>query len=200
MRILIGAVVGGVLMFLWGAVAHMATPLGHAGLSTIPADAEPAILGALKAGIKERGMYFIPGGDMGTMTESQRKEWEAKAAAGPMGLLIVQPDGGPMMTPGQLGTEFASNVLAALLGALIASQVAGGYARRVGVLVLAGLLGWASLSISYWNWYGFPTEFMAAAAVEEGVGWLIAGLGIAAVVKGAAGPVKARVEEEAVAV
>jgi hypothetical protein len=184
MRVVIGGVVGGLIIFFWGAVAHMATPLGHAGLSILPADDESAVAGALKGGVRQPGLYLIPGCDMGSMSAEQQKALEAKMKAGPVGLLLVNPNGvDQMMSPGQLLTELGSNIAAALLAAVVLSRVPGSYPSRVGVLVLAGLIGWVSLSVSYWNWYGFPTEFIAAEGVMETVGWLLAGLALAAIVK-----------------
>lgn len=46
-RILIAAVAGGLIVFVWAAVAHMGTPLGTAGLRTL--QEEEAVVAALKA-------------------------------------------------------------------------------------------------------------------------------------------------------
>lgn len=200
MRVILGGLAGGLIIFIWGAIGHMATPLGTMGLSTFEEADEPALLGALKAGVKKPGLYYFPGGEMGKMTEAQLKEREAKVKAGPSGLLIVQPSGGEVMTPAMLLTELGSNVLAALLAGLILTRVVGSYWSRVGVLVLVGLVGWVSLSVSYWNWYRFPTDFTAAEAVMEVVGWALAGLAIAAIVKPTVVPAPVRVGAEAVGV
>jgi hypothetical protein len=54
---------------------------------------------------------------------------------------------------------------------------------RVLLVALMGLFGFVSISISYWNWYGFPTDFTVAEAITEVVGWLLAGLVMAAIVR-----------------
>lgn len=46
-KVAIAAVAAGLVLFLWGFVAHMLLPLGHAGLSVLPAEAEPALTSAL---------------------------------------------------------------------------------------------------------------------------------------------------------
>jgi hypothetical protein len=187
MRIILGGLVGGILWFIWGAVSHMATPLGEMGFSSLSAADEPAVTAALKAAVKEPGLYMIPGGDMGKMTDSQREEWTKKFQAGPSAIMVVRPQGADPMSPKTLGIEFASNVVASLLGCMMLALVGGRYPARVAALVLAGLMGWASTNVSYWNWYGFPTDFTVAAGIEEVVGWLIAGLAMAAIVKPSAG-------------
>ena len=60
-RIVIAALVGGLAMFIWGAVSHMATPLGEAGFKTMPAASEPAVIGALGANVPDDGLYMFPG-------------------------------------------------------------------------------------------------------------------------------------------
>jgi len=37
--------------------------------------------------------------------------------------------------------------------------------------------------LTYWNWMGFPLDYTIAMMVDVIVGWILAGLGIAAVVK-----------------
>jgi hypothetical protein len=183
MRVLIGGLVGGLIIFFWGAIAHMATPLGQMGLSILPAAEEPALLGAMKAGVSQEGLYFFPGRKMEAIPAAEEEAWKAKMKAGPVGLLLVHPEGGEPMTPGQLLTELASNIVAALLAAVVLTRLTGSYLTRVSLLVLAGVLGWVSISISYWNWYRFPTSFTLAEGVMETVGWLLAGLALAAIVK-----------------
>jgi hypothetical protein len=183
MRIVLGGLVGGLVFFIWGAVWHIALPLKSSGISWMSQASEPAVLSAMKAGITEPGFYFFPGGDVEHMTESQRAEWTKKLQAGPSGILVIAPGGSEGMTPRLLVIEFASNVAAALCAAVLMTHITGRYPVRVLMLTLAGLLGWVSISISYWNWYGFPTSFTLAAGVEEAVGWLLSGLAIAAIVK-----------------
>jgi hypothetical protein len=181
-RVLIGGVVGGLVVFIWGAVSHMATPLGEMGIKEIPDEA--GVLTAIKERIKEPGLYFFPGIDRKkTLTDLEQKAWEEKIKTGPSGIMVVTPSGGEAMSPRQLITELASNILAALVASYLVSQVVGGYLKRVAFVALLGVFGWLSISVSYWNWYGFPTDFSIAALAEEAVGWLLAGLVIAAIAK-----------------
>jgi hypothetical protein len=162
----------------------MLLPLGMTGVSTIPADQEPAVLSAMKGAIPKAGLYFFPGGCMeASASESQYKEWEAKIKEGPYGILVYHPGGGEPMSPKQLGTEFGTDVLAALIASILLTTTRLGYTGRVGFVTLLGLFGWVTISLPYWNWYQFPLDFTLAAAVEEGVGWLLAGVALAAIVR-----------------
>ena len=47
MRILIAGILGGIVMFIWTSIAHMALPLGEAGINEIPN--ESAVLARCRA-------------------------------------------------------------------------------------------------------------------------------------------------------
>ena len=58
-RILLAGVLGGVAMFIWTSIAHMALPLGEAGISEIPNEA--AVLAAMQTSLGDKsGLYFYP--------------------------------------------------------------------------------------------------------------------------------------------
>jgi hypothetical protein len=52
---------------------------------------------------------------------------------------------------------------------------------------LIGLAGWLSILVSLWNWYGFPANYTIAQGVEQVIGWLLAGVVIAFILKGGGG-------------
>ena len=133
------------------AIAHVATPLGTMGISKLPD--EGYVVVALRSSVTEKGLYFVPGRNMSkSMTPQEEKDWEGKLKAGPTGLLLVNPSGGEAMTPKQLGTEFATNVVAALIGAFLISRVVGSLFSRAIFSMLVGLVGWLSISVPNWNW------------------------------------------------
>ena len=57
MRILLAGVLGGVVMFVWTSIAHMALPLGQAGINEIPN--ESALLSAMQSSMGEKSGLFI---------------------------------------------------------------------------------------------------------------------------------------------
>jgi hypothetical protein len=60
MRILLGGILGGIIMFVWTSIAHMALPLGEAGINEIPNDS--AVLSAMQSSIGDKtGLYIFPG-------------------------------------------------------------------------------------------------------------------------------------------
>jgi hypothetical protein len=138
----------------------------------------------MKDSIREPGFYFFPGMEnMRTPSEAEQKAWEAKIKQGPTGVLVFHPEGGEAMSPRQLVTELASNVVAALLAAIVLTQVKSGYLGRVLVVTLMGVFGFVSINVSYWNWYGFPIDFTIGAALDEVIGWFLGALILAAIVR-----------------
>jgi hypothetical protein len=181
-KVLIGGLVAGIVVFVWGAVSHMALPIGTMGVRQIPG--EEKVVASLKDSIREPGFYFFPGREMSkAMTASEMEAYSAKVTQGPSGVLVIHPEGSENMSPRQLLTELGSSVVAALLAALVLTQVRSGYLGRVLIVTAMGLFGFVSVLVSYWNWYGFPTDFTIGAALDEVIGWLLAGLVLAAIIR-----------------
>ena len=103
-RVLVGALVAGVVVFFWGAIAHMALPIGTMGVRQMPG--EEKVVAAMKDSIREPGFYFFPGHDMSkAMSESEAAAYAKRVEQGPTGVLVVHPEGGESMSPRQLLTE-----------------------------------------------------------------------------------------------
>ena len=179
-RILMAALAGAVTMFLWGFVTHMLIPIGMADVRELRA--EDAGIAAVREHAPDPGVYLFPALDMRkNPSEAQQQAFAAKYKAGPHGFLVVSA--GEDFSMGKLlGLEFASNFLAALVAAFLLARIAGSYGQRVIALTLVGLIGWLSISASYWSWYGFPTSFVASEAIEQVVGWLLSALAMAKIV------------------
>jgi hypothetical protein len=106
-----------------------------------------------------------------------------KYKKGPSGILVIQPQGGEVMSPRQLLVELATDIAAALVAAVVLIRVKTGCAGRVLVVTSMAAFGLLSLSASYWNWYGFPTQFEIAEAIDQVVGWFLGGLVLATIVR-----------------
>jgi hypothetical protein len=175
MRILLAGLVGGVVMFIWATIAHVATPLASEGLKQLPNEA--ATISTLHATLGDTpGFYFFPaiaGSDSKAM-----KDQQAKMQLGPSGLLAYQPPGSGRVSPRQLVVEFALEVVESVLAALVISAVATGVLRRLGVAVAIGLVAAVSTNFSYWNWYGFSWDYTLANAFTELMKFVLAGAAI----------------------
>jgi hypothetical protein len=194
-KILIGGVVGGLVIFFWGFVSHMLLPIGEMGMRAIPH--EEGIAAAMKNDVLEPGLYFVPGRDMSKkLTEEEMQAHTEKIGKGPYGFMVIHPNGRDVSLVKRLPIELGTNVVCALLAAIIVSQLRPGFVVRVGCVTLMGVLASLMTSVPFWNWYGFPTEFTLAQIIEHSVGWLLAGIVLAAIVR----PSKAKpIEQSTVA-
>jgi hypothetical protein len=121
---------------------------------------------------------------MHNASAEQQAAWAAKYEKGPTAIIVYHPTGETAMSPKQFGTEFGSNVLACLFVALILSLSSAGYIGRVSIATLVGAAGWASISLSQWNWYRFPKEVVLAEGFDQIVGWLVTGIVMALIARG----------------
>jgi hypothetical protein len=187
-RVLLAGVLAAIAMFIWSFVAHMVLPLGYTGVRELPN--ESAVLSAMQSSIGQTsGLYLFPGLGAGpSPTSAQRnaamKNYEPKLAANPSGLLIYHPPGGTGITGGKLGLEFLTEFVEALLAVILLAQTRiSSYAGKVGFITLVGMVAAVTSNIPYWNWYGFPGNYTSAYMTMQIVGFLVAGLVAAAVVK-----------------
>jgi len=186
MRIVLAGVLGGIVMFVWTSIAHMALPLGEAGIGEIPN--ESVVLSAMQSSMEDKtGLYIFPGlgvGKNATREEKNEamKQMQQRIAANPSGILMYHPPGRQFAFGKSLAVEFSTEVLQAILVIwLLAQTRIGSFAGRVGFVLVAGILASITTNVSYWNWYGFPGVYTASYMLIEIVGFLFVGV-IAALV------------------
>lgn len=180
MRIVTAGLIGGLVMFVWGVVAHMVLPLGEIGMR-LPV-AESRVLDTLPQALGEQpGVFLLPSLDPAKMGDPGAvKAYSAKSLSSPYAFVVYQPNGVDMMAMGpQIGVQWVSDTLAALVLAFVMGLAGLGFGRRLALAVAGAVFSWLSLLVPYWNWYRFPLDFTVAALVEQAVGWLLAGAVIA---------------------
>ena len=110
-RIFLAGLLGGIAMFIWTSLAHMALPLGEAGVREIPN--ESGVLDSLETNIgKKSGFYYFPGLGLGpNPTHEQKseamKQMNESLARHPSGILVYHPPGArPLRMARYLSIEF----------------------------------------------------------------------------------------------
>ena len=116
-------------------------------------------------------------------TKEQESAFEKKFRNGPVGILVYRPVGGDLLAPNKLLTQLVSNFISTLILSLIGSLIMLHYWKRVFIMSLLGALTCASVSTIYWNWYEFPTSFFLAQCMDQVVGFFLAGLVIAKIIR-----------------
>jgi hypothetical protein len=186
---LLAAILGGLAFFMWSFVAHMLTGLAATGIQELPN--EQAVVAAAKANIPASGFYLFPGSGLPpTASSSERMKAmgtdavQAKIKAGPTGVLIFNAGPGEGVTPKRLMIEFVTNVIQIFLAILLLGQTRiVNFVGRWRFVTIAGFLAAISTNVSYWNWFGFPGNYTTAYIATIAVGFAVAGLVVAAMVK-----------------
>lgn len=181
-RILLAGLLGAIAMFAWTSIAHMALPLGDAGVQNTMNDED--LLSALKSTVKNKdGLYIYPSmGLAPDATHAQRSEamksFEAKLEKNPSGFFIYHPAGSRPMNMGKFLTiEFITELCEALLAVwLLAQTRIVTFGGRVGFVTAVGIIAAIATNISYWNWWGFPGSYTAAYVTIKLVGYFLVGI------------------------
>ena len=137
-------------------------------------------------------MYFFPGMPHadGAPSPEAEKAWTEKYQRGPTGMIMYDPQGTNPMMPMQMVTGIILNILSALIVAWFLSRstaVASSYIARVAYCGMFGVFLMLASQLLSWNWFHEPNDWAAGLIIDDLVAWLLAGLGIAALVKKPAG-------------
>ncbi|QDE39929.1 hypothetical protein FIV34_12260 [Luteibacter pinisoli] len=176
MRLTIATLIGGLVMFFWGAFAHMVLPLGNMSMRA-PLD-ETRLLDTMRTALpQEPGIYVLPYFDMATRGDDKAVQaYVAKTEANPYAFIVYQPQGrNPMAMGHNLFHQWLSDTLAALLVALVMLRAGASFSRGLLIGLAFGVFTWLSLSVPFWNWYRFPAPFTFGYLIEQAFGWLLAG-------------------------
>jgi len=192
-RVWLAGVLGGLAMFVWSSIAHMATPLGTTGITQMGND-QPLLAVLQQQAGTNSALFMYP--NLGSGPDAMT-EYAGKLAASPSGLLLYHPAGqGRVFSPRLLLVEFITELVEATLAAWLLAQVRlERYAPRVTFVAAIGVVAAIATNVPYWNWYGFPGSYTAASMLVQIVGFLVVGLVAARVVRVAesAAPIAARI-------
>ena len=172
----LGTLLGGVILFAWGAVYHAVLPFANQAF--LGFTNEETVTQAIVANAPRSGVYFLPyiPQDKG---DAAMKAAEEKMTRGPFVLASVRV--GPMSSMGALlGTQFVLDLLTAFfLTLLLLHARPKSYGGRVAFLVGVALGGWLAISAPSWNWYSFSGGYVVAELGDVGIGFALAGLALA---------------------
>ena len=143
--------------------------------------------GILNTSKLETGVYFAPYTKNKEEMDDPESVFSKKHNKGPLYSIFFQKKGEEPFSYKRLIIGFAIDLLAALLVAVMLSSAVCGscntYAHRIGFVtgfgVFVGLIGHAS----YWNWMYFPLEYTIMFMLDVLLGWFLAGLIMAAIIR-----------------
>lgn len=181
MRTFVAGLIGGIVLFLWGMVAHVVLPIGEMGMRV--ASNQDAAITALQASTdKGAGVYMIPGmAPEMWQNEDAMTAFQTQYKDAPSAFVVWDPTPNPnlqsMAAP--LVKQFINDVAIGLLAAWILALAPVSFGRRVLMGAVLGVIAWLSVSVPYWNWYRFPMDFTVGALLDSGIGLLLASIPMA---------------------
>ncbi len=170
-RVLIGSVVAGIAVFLWGFIFWGMTPLPYSSLSRTVDDA--AAGRALMEQLPQTGTYLVPGRH--NSADVQKSLFEA----GPIAMVFFNREGKPMTSVVQMVQGLLySIVIALLVGAALYlfSRAVTGYTERVLLVGVIGVAGAIAMPLANIIWWYFPAGWQLWNALYQAVSWLIMAL------------------------
>lgn len=178
-RVLLASLLGAVATFLWSGLAHEALPLGEAGIQMITN--EQPLLASMQSTLGAgSGMYMFP--NMPTGPDAQQ-QYAQKIAGAPSGLLLYSSK--REFSFGKLlGIQFGIQLLVTAISVyLLTLTTISTFLGRVGFMTGIGVVAACLTNLEYWTWYAFPATYTLAAIFTHVVGFICAGLVVAAVLK-----------------
>lgn len=184
-RVIVAAVLGAIIIVVWGMLSW--TVIGWHDTSGGAATDEAPLVEAMRATLPEDGVYWLPYWPEGEAAEAPgaMDAYHDRHREGPLAMIVYHPEGREPMPP----MLFARGALISFGGALIASillAVAGSLRTYIGRVAFVGMLGLFTAfaaDLTYWNWMFMPTDYSLVNAADHVIGWSLAGLVIAALVK-----------------
>jgi hypothetical protein len=172
----LAVLLGALGMFVWNSLAHLALPLGEAGVREI--QNEQPLLSAMRTTLPPASaLYLFPAKDPG----ASMADYGQKLVSNPSGVLMYNPPGSSAMAGRMVATEFVVELLEVLIAVFLLSRSrVAGFAGAFTFFAVLGVAVSMWTNLSYWNWYGFPSSYTAAYMFTQFVGFLVAGLIVAA--------------------
>lgn len=182
-KLILGALLGGAVLFLWGAVSHVA--LGWYERHYRSFTDQQAVEQAVVATVSGSGLYLLPNltpaerGLTGAEAAAARQALEERMARGPMMFAVVRIGPGAAF-PMRLGMQFLLFAVAALAATwlLLQARLESFGARAVFVTALALPIVF-SAKLPQWNWWDFPAGFILTESADILLGWALLGATLA---------------------
>jgi uncharacterized membrane protein len=182
-KLLIGSIIGGIILFVWSWLAWTLVPIHSDTIQNI--NNEEAVVTTMNINMDKKGVYVFPAMPA-THDKDVVDEYNQKYQQGPVGMIIYDPQGGDPMPPSQMIIGIIIDILAAFIAGWFLSRSTAVASSYLGRVVFCGMLGIFLALLSHivnWNWMNYPLDYTTAWALDTIIGWVLAGLGIAAIIK-----------------
>ena len=176
--IILGALVGAAIAFVWGFISWMALPWYD---SCFKSFRKPhSVRECICENICESGMYMLP--NCSHEGQSDRSTFAEEYEKGPVMFASIARHGKPYSMTKNLIVQAIMLLITAGIISYIVTRLRPGasYGHRLKIVTLAGLFVAILTAVPNWNWWCFPSCFTIVNFFDVLLTWFFAGLGIAA--------------------
>jgi hypothetical protein len=178
-KLVLGALLGGAVLFIWGGVSHMA--LGWYDQHLRSFTDQQAVEQAVVSTVSGSGLYLLPNltpaeqSLIGDERAAARQDLQERLYRGPMMFAVVRIGPGTAF-PVRLTMQFFLFALAALVATwlLMQARLQSYSARAVFVATMALPIIFSS-KLPQWNWWDYPAGFILVESADILIGWALLG-------------------------
>ncbi|MBP9841735.1 MAG: hypothetical protein KBC64_04850 [Simkaniaceae bacterium] len=163
-----GAILGGVVVFIWMLVAWMVLPWSGASMRKFKCESE--VTEMMMRNCPRDGVYMFPFKDDGVNQS-------------PYVLATVKLNGNPLNPWAFISSLVTQIVGVGMIGYLLSKTRRMTYPGRVAFVTLAGIAVWVLGIVPEWTWCALPAAFVLNLLVNYGIGYFLAGLVVAKCVR-----------------
>jgi hypothetical protein len=189
-RRLIAAVMAAVIVFVWGFVAWTVLPQRWQAVQPMPEDSE--VTSVLQDTARKSGVYMLPAPPHDASNPNAKPSLEAQNAyeerlkKGPSAMVFYRAEGTDpmdmMVYVKGFGLHFAcACMVVAVVGS--GARAGWGFAKRFLAVMLMAMFSTANSDLVQWNYWGYATPYTIYMAANTMIGWGVAGLFIAGMLK-----------------
>jgi hypothetical protein len=182
-QLLIAAIIGGIILFVWGWLSWSVFPIHNSSMKSI--ENEEAVISTMHVNMTQEGVYVFPGMPA-TQDQAAVDEWTQKNKQGPIGMIIYNPEGSEPMMASQMIVGIIISIISSYLAAWFLSRSTAASSTYLARVAYCGMLGIFVSLVSHvvnWNWMGYPLDYTTSWIMDAVIGWILAGLGIASIIK-----------------
>jgi hypothetical protein len=187
-RIFIGAILGAIIAFIWGNISWVVMDWHMQTLHQFKDEA--TVVKVIKDNAPVSGVYIIPrmpsafSAKPGEDKRTLKAQHDARVTEGPRAFVAVTVGPGDPAMKKQIAQYFLTYLgYAFILSILLACCAGGNYIGRVFYVGFLGLLMASYSEFLGVTWFNFSWEYALLNSLDGLIGWTLAGLVMAAVVR-----------------
>lgn len=163
-----GAIIGGLIFFVWSFVSWMVLPWHKGNLQTFKSERQ--MRSVISENCKTDGIYMMPS-----------KEEDMGKGPRVFASVTLKPSGSivPHIVIGLINNLVSAFFIAWMLTCVSCTA----YFSRVIYVTGFGLVAWLINIVPAWNWWGYSPSWIGVELADNLIGWFLAGLAMAGLVK-----------------